>query len=174
MKSIRNFVNTFGLVLTFGLAMTACGGARYLMNPNPVPANVDPQITRAAILRAMAEKQWSVQSEVYGEIIARLQARAHTLVVRIKYDPQQVTLTYVDSTNMKYERLADGRERIHKKYTQWTQALMSAIQKNLSSAPMAMQTMPPPPPPPPPAPEASPMPPPPTQPPPPSPMAPAQ
>lgn len=86
---------------------------------------------KQAILAAAGSKSWSVATQADGKLLATLQVRGkHTVVVEIAYASDQYSLTYKDSTNMKFGA-GDGQPLIHPFYNKWVQELKEAIRIEL-------------------------------------------
>ena len=75
-----------------------------------------------AIKKACVTKGWRATIKSPGHITATLNVRSHVAIVDIDYNPQSFSITYKDSTNLKY----DG-ENIHRSYNNWIVYLERAI-----------------------------------------------
>lgn len=86
---------------------------------------------KQAILLAAGTKSWSVVLQANGQLLATLNVRGkHTVVTEIAYAIDKYSLTYRDSTNMKFgER--DGQRVIHPFYNKWVLELKEAIRIEL-------------------------------------------
>ena len=78
-----------------------------------------------AIIKAAVSLGWRTQIKDDGKIVATLDIRQHQLVVLITHDTKNVSIEYVDSTNLKY----DG-SKIHRQYANWITNLLRAINAN--------------------------------------------
>jgi hypothetical protein len=127
-----------------GLSLgAACSHANPLVEPAPLRTTASAEVVHQAILSAMAAKKWLMQEDQPGVVTARQESRQHTLVVAIRYTQDSVSLSYVSSVNFDERRDAQGRIFIHRKYRQWTENLIAAINKNLlegSGAPTTQAT----------------------------------
>ncbi len=86
---------------------------------------------KQAIQVAATAKGWTLAYQADGSILATLFVRGkHTVVVAIAYAADKYSLTYKDSTNMKYGT-QDGQPVIHPFYNTWTQELKEAIRLEL-------------------------------------------
>ena len=81
-----------------------------------------------AIIRAGASLGWRIKSQSSGNLNGVLRIRKHTAIVDIKFDTENYSITYKDSTNLKY----DGTN-IHSNYNGWIDNLSNAINAQLSS-----------------------------------------
>lgn len=87
---------------------------------------------KQAIQSAAAAKQWQLVEQGPGRMMATLHVRGkHTVVTEISYSPDQFSVVYKDSTNMKYSPGPDGKGAIHPFYNRWTQDLKEAIRTSL-------------------------------------------
>ena len=84
----------------------------------------------SAIKRAGAGLGWRITTVSPGLLEARLPIRAHLAVTNIRFDTQTFSITYKDSTNLKYN--AKNRT-IHSNYVGWIQNLQNAILAEASS-----------------------------------------
>ena len=83
---------------------------------------------KKAIMTAGAGLGWNIKSQSPGHLIGTLNLREHTAIVDIKYTTENFSITYKDSTNLKY----DGTN-IHSNYNGWVQNLTKAINVQLSA-----------------------------------------
>jgi hypothetical protein len=100
--------------------------------PVVTPQGVAPnnQLVRDAIVRALANRTWSVVEERPNEIVARVSAGGHDATALVKYDERSYSITRVDSSpGLKY----DGTY-IHRRYNHWIDRLRASIQQELSTA----------------------------------------
>ncbi|MFG6446726.1 hypothetical protein ACG0Z6_00565 [Roseateles sp. BYS180W] len=82
---------------------------------------------RIAIVRAASQRQWTPREDKPGEItLVFNKQNKHEVVVRISYDAGSYQISYVSSTNMKYE-LENGQAQIHPFYNKWVANLSSDI-----------------------------------------------
>ena len=81
-----------------------------------------------AILRACNDRGWSAQVENEGVIQASIIVRRHSAKVKIQYTNSTVSISYVDSTELKYKG-----DRIHRNYNRWVANLYHSIQTELGS-----------------------------------------
>ncbi len=121
------------VVVLFTLLVAACASAPVLDSPRQVnvPAVASVADVEQAILDSMRSRGWSVHERSDGRIVADLHVRSHFARVGIRYDANQVSLTYVDSHNLDYERVG-GTEHIHSNFNSWISNLAGDIQRHLS------------------------------------------
>lgn len=85
-----------------------------------------------AIKRAGGGLGWQIKRadrDQPGHLIGRLPIRSHVAVVDIKHNTKTFSITYKDSTNLKY----DAQEgKIHANYNGWVQNLREAIVREAS------------------------------------------
>lgn len=116
--------------------VTACGGGgSALRDPAPVvlSSGQPEHMVREAILRALPQRGWQVESEEQKRLVAVLHIRSHVARVLISYDPQTVWIQYVDSVNLDFRVGADGTRYIHPNYNRWVENLARDIQSSLST-----------------------------------------
>lgn len=78
----------------------------------------------AAIKRAGASLGWHMKEIKPGHMEARLPVRSHVAVTDIFYNTKDFSITYKDSTNLRY----DAKDNtIHSNYNGWIQNLQNAI-----------------------------------------------
>jgi uncharacterized protein YcfL len=100
----------------------------------PVPQYVDQPVAHygnekstiedieRSIIRGAISLGWKTKIKSKGEILATLDIRKHQLVILIKHDDKNLTVTYQSSVNLKY----DGK-KIHRQYANWVTNLLRAI-----------------------------------------------
>ena len=81
-----------------------------------------------AIIIAGAGLGWRIKSKSPGNLIGTLALRDHIAIVDIKVDTEKYSITYKDSTNLKY----DGTN-IHSNYNGWIQNLEKSINAQLAA-----------------------------------------
>jgi hypothetical protein len=122
-----------GVVLMCAAIIVAagCAGAQvYNLSNVPVApiGGKEPTLDEVtkAIMRAAARTTpaWRMKVINPGQIRAMLFIRQFTATVDIKYTTKSYSITYVDSTNLKY----DAKDKtIHPKYNSWIRYLERAI-----------------------------------------------
>jgi hypothetical protein len=94
-----------------------------------LPAGVAPSVavTRDAILRALAERTWTVEGEEANTIVATVTAGGHSATAGITYDDLTYSIKRLESSpGLKF----DGYE-IHRRYNTWIKNLRKTIDKQL-------------------------------------------
>ena len=133
---------TLLLFLAVSMALGAAGcKTRPMVAPAPVLAAENPAQTRAAILRALIEKNYAIVSEQPGEVVARYRGRDWNMVVAVDYS-NQVTVRYVSSEGLGYGG-EDGTPVIHRGYNARTQDLSDEIATEIAIARATSTTLPP-------------------------------
>ncbi len=132
-------VNTFSLLLLTTVLLTAAllpataEAARVQPVENienaPVPAGLDMQTIRNAIIDGCSTRNWVAQEIEDGYLQCTLQLRSHTAVVDINYTTEHYSITYANSVDLKYK---DGK--IHRNYNSWVQNLNGDINNALLKA----------------------------------------
>jgi len=116
-------------IMALCVAMTTTAAtAAELVDPQPiaVPAGRNTAAIATAIKLGLAQAQWVVAGEEPGRIVGMFTPRTHVAKVAISYDTAQVSIAYLDSSNLKYEE-DDGQRYIHGNYNKWTAAVASNI-----------------------------------------------
>ena len=129
MKNIK-----LGLIIAAGILLVAACAPAPVLNISKAPvqtvsghkASLDE--VGNAITRAGVALGWQMQTVKPGNIVGTLNLRGHTAVVDITYDTKTYSITYKDSTNLKY-----NGEKIHKNYNSWIQNLDRDIRAQLST-----------------------------------------
>lgn len=95
------------------------------------PPGVDPGAhARQSILRAIAGRGWTIDSEQPGLITTTVRRNELFATVDVAYTPTAFSITYRNSApEMKY----DG-ERVHKRYNHWVDRLRASIQSEFNRA----------------------------------------
>ncbi|MGR5942983.1 hypothetical protein [Enterobacter sp. C4G1] len=83
---------------------------------------------KTAIVKAGQKREWIMTDAGPGVLKGRLQARDHSVEVRIPYSATGYSINYESSLNLK---ASDGK--IHKNYNRWVRNLDHDIQMNLSA-----------------------------------------
>ena len=91
-------------------------------------AKQKPEVVKVALQRALSQHSWVIESEEGGAIIARLNHRKGLVRVRISFDSNQCTITYVDSQELDFDNT--GRSA---KYEKWMRNLVDSIRGNTRS-----------------------------------------
>lgn len=120
------------LTIALSSILILLGGCRATEMNSPVQFSVSAGKTtlRDCIIDGMKARRWSLVSEGPGEIVARQNVRGkHRVDVRISYSGNDVSIEYVDSENMKYQKSDSGRETIHKNYNAWVGYLRWEIEQ---------------------------------------------
>jgi hypothetical protein len=99
--------------------------------PVPLVRPASPAAQENAIEVALVTRHWAVVRKTPGRYVARLNERVHEVVINIDYDPSGITMTYVDSKQLLYQRDVSGQETIHRKYNTWIKNLAEEIRMAL-------------------------------------------
>ena len=129
MADQTSFVRSRALVAIASLALlaaVACATPQPLANPAPIAAASTPQQTRVAILRALAHKGYTLESEREGDVVARYSERNWHMVIEIAYS-NEITIRYVNSENLDYGKSDQGVTVIHRGYNTRVQQLAKEI-----------------------------------------------
>ena len=116
--------------------VTGCrgGGQIYNVKDAPVSTATGKEVTLDQVTKAIVEAgtglKWSMAVVKPGQIVGTLFVRSHSAVVDITYTTKAYSITYKDSTNLKYN--AD-KQTIHENYRGWIQNLDNAIKGRLTT-----------------------------------------
>jgi hypothetical protein len=80
------------------------------------------QQIRDAIITGATAKRWQVREVGEGHLVAQIFVRSHMAEVDITYDATSYSITYKDSTNLRY----DGT-LIHRNYNKWIALMVGQI-----------------------------------------------
>lgn len=114
---------------------TYAGSSLELKDPRPISfIEVDDiDIVKRAIKTSIEQENWQLKNIISQEphiIEVEFLHRKHSIIVQLEYNLSSVTLSYIDSENMKYEEKR-GKRYIHKSYNAWTRELARAIRNNI-------------------------------------------
>jgi hypothetical protein len=120
------------LMLPLLLLVMAFGRAP-LVNPPPVavPDGLDAMQVGKAVKAALVGRGWMLSAEQVDGVDATLHGGDYTAKIHVAFDTRKVSITYVDSTNLKYEVERNGQRMIHSNYTNWMRFLTQDIGRNL-------------------------------------------
>ncbi len=128
---MKHILIKFALLFGLAISITACKTMPVYNVDNaalPISSGHSLEEVSAAIKRAGAGLGWQVKETTSGHNVGTLILRTHTAIVDINYTTTSFSITYKDSTNLKY----DGFE-IHKNYNGWIQNLENAILSQTAS-----------------------------------------
>ena len=120
------------LLVSLALAAAGCRTPQPLVDPKPIAAAETPAQTRVAILRALIEGHYAVESEQAGQIIARYSRSKWNMVVAVDYS-NQVSVRYLSSENLQYGT-KNGTPVIHPGYNKRVQRLAKVIGTEIAIA----------------------------------------
>lgn len=128
---MRNIIKTLAVALIASVFLIGCR-TNPILNIQDAPIQVsskhsDEDISKA-ILRAGASLGWRMQQVDKGHMTGTLTLREHVAIVDIKYSRKSYSITYKDSTNLKY----DGTT-IHSNYNGWVMNLDRNIRVQLDT-----------------------------------------
>jgi hypothetical protein len=90
--------------------------------------------TRDALLESARLRGWKVVEDTPPVLQLRLDVRdTHAIVVNVTIKGDKVDVDYVDSVNMRYRKVGDGREFIHPSYNRWIVNLLSTARASAVS-----------------------------------------
>lgn len=84
-----------------------------------------------AIKAGMQKREWQVQSERPGYILATLHIRSHVVELDINYTSQQIDIKYRTSSNLRYSE-KNGVKTIHRNYNKWFSNLDKDIRNEIA------------------------------------------
>ncbi|GHD65027.1 hypothetical protein [Jeongeupia chitinilytica] len=123
------------LCLLLGLSTPALARQGLLQDPPKlaITRDLDPGQVKTAIIDGATKAKWQAREVAPGRVEATLDVGngKHSAKVTIEYDVRSVQIHYLDSFNLKYETVSDGRVFIHPNYNKWTASLAAAIRAQL-------------------------------------------
>ena len=126
--------STLARVALVVLVLTGCGrGVVPLSTTTPVllAAQTDPELLRAAIVRALDARRFTTESETPGRIVARMSSRGQMLGLAVDYSATDYRITYLDSQGLGYRVGADGQAMISRHYDRRVAQLRQTIESEL-------------------------------------------
>jgi len=113
-------------ILVYGGAV-GCNTAA-MLHPPIVYSNLPQKDDRQVILDALTAREWIVESEEPGALVARYTRGRYSASVRITYGSGDIQIAYVDSQNLKCRPAPGGGcSTIHKAYNRWVNNLYRDI-----------------------------------------------
>lgn len=121
------------LILLMLLAIAGCTKPVYNVNNDQVytPAGMTLEEAGLLIQEAGTQRGWAMAIMEPGHIVGTLLIRTHTAVVDIYYTTTNFSITYKDSTNLKYSAETG---HIHQNYNGWIRNLERAIMVKLTNS----------------------------------------
>ena len=121
----------FALIVALLLCVASCTSkpVMNIENRTPTSAVRNEDDMRRAILAALQSRQWTVERDDRGNIMALIQRRSHQAEITIPYSASSYSIHYRDSQNLGYK---DGK--IHRNYNKWIHNLDRSIQQELNRA----------------------------------------
>ncbi|HEY0197464.1 MAG TPA: hypothetical protein VGC19_02840 [Rhodanobacter sp.] len=108
-------------------------GRAPLVNPPPVavPSGLNAMQVGKAVKGALIGRGWVVNAEQADGVDATLHGHDYTAKIHVTFDASKVSISYVDSSNLKYEVKRNGQRMIHSNYMNWMRFLTEDIGRNL-------------------------------------------
>jgi predicted small lipoprotein YifL len=121
------------LVLLATFSLTGCRTTTVLNVPHqsimPTKKTLTNDDVFKAIVRAGASKGWIITRVDNNTAVGTLNLRGHQAIVTITFNTKEYSITYKNSTNLKYDA---EKNTIHSNYNAWVQNLKNAIDVQLS------------------------------------------
>jgi hypothetical protein len=123
----------FGFVGTLVFTFLACSRGHALYKPGPiaVPAQVNSKKVDQIVKQKLDQRGWYIEKAQPGKVIARIQRGEAMAKIQVKYDKNNVTISYLDSQNFHYRKEGDN-EFIHGRYNSWILNIERDINNELS------------------------------------------
>lgn len=104
-----------------------------LVEPSPisVPSGLTAVQVSKAVKGALLGRGWVITAEQADGVDATLNGKDYTAKIHAAFDTTQIKISYVDSTNLKYEVKKDGQRMIHVNFMGWMKYLTDDIGRNL-------------------------------------------
>ncbi len=112
--------------------LIGCGREMYIVQNSPIDGS-GRQLSLDDVTRAIVQAgrvttiPWEMREVRPGFIIGTLKHKRHRAIVNINYSTQKFSITYRDSTLMRYE----PPDRIGRHYNYWVEELEERIKANL-------------------------------------------
>lgn len=125
------------VICVTSIAVVGCRGGGEIYNVKDAPVMTatgsSPSLeeVQKAIIAAGAGLNWTMAVAKPGHIVGTLNIRSHQAVVDIMHNTKNYSITYKDSTNLKYNA---EKNTIHEQYRNWIQHLDNAIRARLTTA----------------------------------------
>jgi hypothetical protein len=132
-RALRRFSPLFAVLVgltmaTVTLSSSEASAARVLNFENvPITAKLSVDQVKKGIIKAGMPRGWKMKESGPGELTALIHVRTHTAIVTINYSAESYSITYKDSTNLKYKN-----GKIHRAYNNWVTNLKNDIDLELS------------------------------------------
>ena len=117
------------LALTLIAASLAACTSVPLVDPPTIRGAATPEVTRAAILRALVRGEYRIEEDVPGRVRGRRQTPGWFMTVDVFYG-RDVSIRYADSGGL-YYATRSGVPYIHRGYVARAQELLMAIQAEI-------------------------------------------
>lgn len=122
-------------VVALSFVLAACGARLVPLTPQRAvlfTASYEQEAVRAAIVRALAERQYVAEAEEPGRIVARFERRGVVLRVEIRYDATQYEIVYLDSAGLSQQTRTDGQVVISPHYQRYMRTLTARIDEEIA------------------------------------------
>jgi hypothetical protein len=115
------------------LLPTMAFGRAPLVDPPPiaVPDNLNTMQVAKVVKAALIGRGWQVSAEQANGVDGTLHGNDYTAQIHVAFDNRKISITYVDSKNLKYEVKSNGQRMIHSNYMNWMRFLTQDIGRNL-------------------------------------------
>ena len=126
------------------LLLTMAFRQKPLIDPPPiaVPAGLSAVQVGKAVKGGLIGRGWAVTAEQADGVDATLTGNDYTAKIHVAFDTKQVSIRYVDSSNLKYEVKKNGQRMIHTNYMGWMHYLSDDIGRNLQLISAGATSMP--------------------------------
>ena len=130
---LTTFAALSSIVLSLLLPADAEARTRELQNVEnaPIPAGLSMKTIGDAIIDGCAVRNWQASQVEEGHMQCTLYIRDHMAKVNITYNTEAFSITYADSSNLKYNA---EKNKIHRNYNSWVQNLRGDISNELLKA----------------------------------------
>lgn len=125
------------IVIAFSTQLAGISRDEPIRNPTDIPISWTGEgkptieLIQRAIIAGCAQRGWMCQAIKPGEIRAVLLVRKHMAEALISFDTESFSVTYVNSTELRYDA---AENTIHRKYNQWVANLIMDINGAIAMA----------------------------------------
>jgi hypothetical protein len=122
-------------VIALSFVLAACGARLVPLTPQRavlLTASFEEEAVRAAVVRAIAARDYVAETEEPGRIVARYERRGVILRVEIRYDASRYEVVYLDSAGLSQQTRPDGQVMISPHYQRHMRALTASIDEEIA------------------------------------------
>lgn len=144
MRRDRRVVLVIRAVLLAALVLSAgCNRGYRVTGPHVGALAAGPELARASVLRGLATRRFTVESDQPGSVVAVLESANLWLRIEVAYDGASYAIHYRESIGLDERVERDGTTRLDSRYRGWIDALATEIER-AATMPDTLSSVPPP------------------------------